>query len=58
VLLTTYPLISLYTHNGDGTLQSYRKRSTKIQVVNGNGTTGVSYSALGDSVVEAIAKST
>jgi len=58
VLLTTYPLIRLYTHNRDGTLQSYRKRSSVIQVVNGNGITGVSSSALGDSVVEAIAKST
>jgi len=23
VYLTTYPLISLYTHNGDGTLQNF-----------------------------------
>ena len=27
MLLTTYPLISSYTHNGDDTLQSQRSRS-------------------------------
>jgi len=30
VLLTTYPLISLYTHNGDGTLQSSKVRPAVV----------------------------